>query len=106
MKTKFYYLRDPINSHPLVTVCLAMENKNIARGVSICSLQDLPNQHTGRMKAMGRAVSALKRGSGLPIIREEAWDVLDIVGQMFMDKRSLNPRLRPLEEKILGTQNA
>lgn len=102
MESKFYHLRQGKNAPPIVTVCLLEKDGVIARGIAICSLNDQPNQRVGRLKSQGRAISAFKRGSGLPVLRNEAIRVLGRVGHRFTDKRSLNPILMAFERKILG----
>lgn len=56
---KFYEFESPIG--PLFTACVVFgENGTIlARGVSICSVQDGFNKKEGRNRAVGRAIKAI-----------------------------------------------
>ena len=110
MKAKFYHLRDK-QHRPLVTVCLLISGNSFARGISICSLNDNPCKKDGRDRAKGRAEAALKRGTtDLPILRDEAYDVLASVGTdddpekwlgFIPCKSAINPPLNHIEYKIL-----
>lgn len=62
---KFYYIRSA-ERKPVVTVCLACWNGQIARGVALCAPSDNPSKAIGRQVAYGRAVKALiRQGSSL-----------------------------------------
>lgn len=54
----FYYVRDAFN-RPVITVCLMYVMGVWHRGVAICSEKDQAVKRTGRLKAFGRAQSAL-----------------------------------------------
>ncbi len=56
---KFYEFESPVG--PLFTACLVFgENGTfLARGVSICSVQDGFNKKDGRNRAIGRAIKAI-----------------------------------------------
>lgn len=75
-RIKFYEFESPVG--PLFTACLVFgENGTIlARGVSICSVQDGFNRKEGRNRAVGRALKAITHAkSDDPIlagIRNEA----------------------------------
>lgn len=43
-----------------VTAIISLEGEEIARGESVCSPVDNFNQHEGRIKALGRAIGALR----------------------------------------------
>ncbi len=112
MREYFYYLRDEENK-PVITVCLLTHIDTTARGISICSLQDMSCKKTGRAIARGRALKAFKRIlPGDPVLRTEAWAVVATLcrdaniarkGLMIsMSKYTFNPVLTDYEKKLLN----
>jgi len=85
----YAYYKAPglVNPDRRVTVCSYLENIDgrwmvVARGVSICSVSDMPCKRAGRGKAKGRALEALHAEGDLwlkPIRRPEAIRVLESV---------------------------
>jgi len=59
--TKFFYFRNN-KGVPLITVCSINYNDNWYKGLSFCSLNDIPNKKRGREIAFGRAVTAAVMG--------------------------------------------
>ena len=88
----------------VVTVCLMKKYNTFARGISICSKLDQPNDNKGINKAKGRAHKALKRKeSDLPINRDEAIRLLFETGtQPFKFKSEYNTALTPYEASMVG----
>ena len=90
---KFFYLREQCNrkghrGKPVVSVCLLTKPnvELVARGISICSLQDMNskayNKNTGRSLALKRACSAWFRTSyDKSIRREEAIKSLCLIDE-------------------------
>jgi hypothetical protein len=97
MKEIYYYHRDSQN-RPFITVCLLHdpETKESARGIAVCSKDDMPMKKRGRGIAYGRALKAMK--DGMPR--------LSSYGTGFSRWRFLsaeyNPQLREVEVKALG----
>jgi len=61
LKPKFYYFRTE-DGTPIITVCVLSADLEhpISRGVSFCSVSEMPRRKEGQNKAKGRAISALK----------------------------------------------
>ncbi len=58
MKSVIYYVRDD-NNHPKISICLAVEGDEVARGMAICSSTDNVKKSEGRKRAYDRAIEAL-----------------------------------------------
>ena len=88
VKHFFYYIRNKFNQHK-TTVCIAISQTSIARGMTICSKKLTPKKEIGRTIAKGRADKGIETG-------------LD-----FMDKESKfftvvsNPILSKIEMRFL-----
>ena len=89
-----------------VTVCLVKSsNGDVARGISICSLQDPVNASRGRVKAKGKAIQALTNRHSLePIVREEAMEALGDLRFIFggLPKADFNPELFIMEAELIN----
>ena len=96
-----YYIRDK-KSAPIVTICLLLSyDGKLSKGISICSDLDQPNTKTGRIKACGRALSAMERKCNvLPIRRSEIKQKLYLLDIDSEYKGNFCPPLSPREEKI------
>ena len=103
MKKRFYYYRDE-NRHPRVTVCLGEDEEgNIARGISICSLQDNPCKVIGRELAIRQMLRAFKKKeSSNEIKSNNAFEVLTKTNAAFLFKSAYNPALIDYEQRIIG----
>ena len=84
-----YYMRESKEKRPVVTVCLCQDdNGNVARGVSICSLKDMPNKSIGRAIAVGRAIKALLHQQNTGEIKR--WEVAQALDNVEIEKTYLN----------------
>ena len=104
---KFYYLRDEKN-RPIITVCIIKISDGVARGVAICSDQDVPKKSIGRDIAEGRAYKAWSTENCSGVIqRRKAMDVLYSVidtsdhDYAFLFKSEIYPYLSDFEKEIL-----
>lgn len=78
-KIKFDILRDS-HRRPTVTICTIYAHGETGIGIAIRSMKDNPVERIGKAKARGRAMKALvRRGSGLPISRIEAYEAMDSI---------------------------
>jgi len=59
MNEKIYYYKDK-KKRPIITVCLFENNGIVSRGLSICSVKDVPCKKIGRKIARQRAAHAMK----------------------------------------------
>lgn len=97
----YYYVRDE-EKKPIVSVCLIEDGRNIlSRGISVCSLRDLPNKAKGRGLALSRALFAIENECCCePINRFEAVVIPETID--FGCKVDYNPILTEHEEKLLA----
>ena len=73
----YYHLRDFYN-RPVVTVCVVRCGDNYSRGVSICSLSEMPVKRIGRRIARDRALNAIfNKISVMEIKSDRAQDILE-----------------------------
>lgn len=83
-KIKFQIFRDA-DRRPTVTICRIDASGEIGIGMAIRSIMDNPVERTGKAKAYGRAKKALyHRKNSLPILREEAYNSLSMVGPIMV----------------------
>ncbi len=114
----FYYVRDALN-RPVITVCLMMPWDGAwVRGVAICSEKDQVVKRTGRLKAFGRAQSAmLNRVNAEPIQRRNQYikqNLPSAVTDFFLNtfsseggityKSMYNPHLTEFEKKLTSRE--
>lgn len=91
-KISYYYLRDWKN-FPVVTICLGIDDDgNVAKGMSITSVEDTPNKKIGRDIAKKRMFHAMfskensepigsdKAYTALEILTDDSWRCFDDVG--------------------------
>jgi hypothetical protein len=107
---KYYYLRDK-NNQPRITICILGDGGKYYRGIAICSVKDQFRKVTGRKLAYLRALRAMmnngKNHQYLPILREEALDVIDAIDEVSNEfpvtilKSNDDVDLTSLEKKIL-----
>ncbi len=97
---KYYYLRDRLN-RPTVTICLIKIDKDIARGIAVCSLQDMPCKKIGRAIARGRATKALTRKASYNYIGRV--DVAQTI-PVFHCKATYMPHLSQREKLLLESK--
>lgn len=62
IRTRFKYYRDGKNTVRVI-VCDLEQGGHVAQGITLCSMTDMPNAKYGRMRALGRARKALKKGT-------------------------------------------
>lgn len=94
MKEFYYHLRDARN-RPVVTVCLLVEGRALARGIAICSPKDNPKKALGRAIAKGRALKGFVEGRTTHLVkRREPMHVQASVGLLI-----------PFQFKSYGTDN-
>ena len=107
MKLLYYYIRDR-ELKPMITICLAVCDTKIARGISICSiLETSPDKSDGRNRACGRAIKALLSGeSSEPIARCAAlrdFTRCDMQYWVPSFKSEFDPVLTEYELEIIGS---
>ena len=90
MKERYYYERDRENK-PMITNCLLKHGKEIARGVSICSYQDVVCKKVGRKIAFTRAIYALTHATSTCKVKDSA-----------IYKAVYNPKLTEFETRLLA----
>ena len=92
LTAKYYY--EGYEGCPRATVCLLIESPRgvIARGVAVCSIKDNFVKETGRAKALGMAVMALKKGTSKP---------MTIVSNLFAFHSEYQPKLTPKEMSMM-----
>ncbi len=108
MKLLYYYVRDQDNK-PVITICLGKSKRGVARGVSVCSLQDSPCKKEGKRLARNKVLKALgTQSSGDICMRDEAHKVIEGMdaSENFMTvptffKSEFEPSLSTFEEKLL-----
>ena len=103
-KVFYYHLRD-YTMKPMVTVCIMRTDGIYTRGVSICSLKEMPVKAVGRELAADRAIQALRtEASELPVYRDEADEVLEQVegSPVFEFKSEYSPNLTVFERRLFG----
>jgi len=101
-KTYFYYVRDERKA-PVVTVCLKINDTEVARGVAFVNTAagDNPCKKIGRQIAEGRATRALVRKATLDPIHY--FDCTVDEGDDFHNKCVYNPKtVHPLEQKLIN----
>lgn len=90
----------------VVTVVLAKKHKSVARGVSICSVDDNFSMIDGFNRAKGRAIKALaNKENDLLIARADVDDRLLSVGynaDLCEFKSEINPTLTDFEKELLS----
>jgi hypothetical protein len=90
---RYYYLRNNKNQ-PVVTVCLIVENGYImARGIAICSKQDMPCKSIGRAIAQTRANHALHSKENCLKMKRLNLDTVNFASTQFLSsyKSTLYP---------------
>lgn len=107
-KMFYYHLRNK-EGRPLITVCVVRKGDDFARGVSVCSLLDMPVKKVGRRIARDRALKALfNKEDDLSAITLNAFSVL---GQIEDDysfieddeyKSKYLPKLTAFEKELFG----
>lgn len=122
---KFYELESPVG--PLFTACLVFGTNGsiLARGVSICSVQDGFDRREGRNRAIGRALKAITNMRSDEPIHPEIRDVYElytrnintkkkqtiqipkylhvkVASEHFSYKSEFVPELTDFEKKLLG----
>ena len=100
MKTRYYYHRDYENK-PIITVCLLKNGKEISRGISICSNDDVPCKKTGRKIALTRAMWALDNKDTTCDIAEPT-DIMYLCSRYIDTKATYMPELTKHEDKLLA----
>ena len=92
MKEIYYYERDKDN-RPVKTFCLLSEDGKMTKEIAYCSKNDNPCKTTGKNKAKGRALKAMKHFC----------DFMDKDGKRLIAKFVLNESdLSGFERKVLG----
>ena len=98
----YYYYRDASNV-PKVTICLIKEEEEVARGVSVCSEQDIVEKKQGRKQARGEALKALgTKKSGSKVLRDRAIEMLKSVGLDLEYRSVYMPDLTDYERQLVG----
>jgi hypothetical protein len=94
---------------PRITVCIVKTDENVfVRGLSVCSLSEMPEKKKGRLKALARVAQAIKHhGIGEEMLRDEAYDALektDGIPTMSKSVYAATP-LNKIERKIFDSFN-
>lgn len=102
----YYHYRNKIG-RPMITVCVCKKGSIFSRGISICSVKDMPNKKVGRKIARDRALKALfnKGTFDYASFRQEIIDVLDTYEQhvtIELYKSEYLPTLTSYEMELLG----
>lgn len=103
MKFYYYYLRDRGN-RPIVTICLGEDKGKVARGMSVCSLEDSPQKSVGRRIARSKVLKALgTKSSSDPCKRAKCFNAIRQIPDWVVPalKSTYNPVLTKFEKKIL-----
>ena len=104
MREIYYYYRDPKNNSPVVTICLLQDvEKNIARGIALCSKKDRPIKKEGRLIAKRRALRALKRKEDSLFITTKRYPHF-LLPPDFYRKSFYNNPLTSFEFKLFGVK--
>lgn len=104
-KERYYYIRDEKN-RPVITVCLVkaerVNGRDIARGVAICSEQDMLCKAVGRIIAKTRAIHALSSEEHSLEIRRFDFGSVRWAKAMFYSpyKSFFNPQLTEQEVRL------
>jgi len=98
----YYYLNNG-NHTKGITVCLLFIGADCrARGISICSSEDVFVKSVGRLKALGRAIKALTKSASSEEINYFG-NVSSAV--VFKEKSTFYPILTPFETKLIKENN-
>ena len=116
-KEYYYYCRSAEGNKPVITVCLLVEGSEIARGISICSPNDVIEKKEGRKYARKYAMKALYSKQSTGVIKNpKVMDIIDnIVGPNYnilfrgifypdcnnIYKSDYIPELTPYEIKLI-----
>ena len=76
---------------PYVTICVVRKGDEYARGISICSYEDMPVKKTGRDIARGRALKAIFNKVNDLAINTVCFDVL-VIDELNVRDKSINQR--------------
>jgi len=109
-KCYYYYIRD-YDQRPRISVCILYDEKTgvSARGVSLCSMLDMPNKQTGRELAEQRALKAflkkksfgeIKSSNSLNVFINCKIDSYEMY-ENFHFKCHYNPILNSVEKKLI-----
>lgn len=103
----YYYLRYK-NFRPVVTVCIVRKDSKYARGLAICSPNEMPVKKEGRRYSRDRALKALfNEKTSEHIGRFEALMVMSrLKDNSYLDninyKSEYNPTLTVFEKVLMG----
>ncbi len=99
-KEKYYYF-DSSKGEQRITVCLLLSGNNVARGMSVCSYDDIWNDEEGKKLAWTFASRALKNRKNEEITNYKILNILIDTRCPFSKKGEKNPELSWYERKLL-----